>query len=147
MAFGRECKLRHRRIANAHIKFNGGLGPGAQDEPHSGGNRPAAAHQEHVALVLAFHVLQRVGYALNPLRIAGHAHGAGCAVGPLHQSGTQYSKMISDCLRCGRFGQRFGVNRGNDGSAVVLVQAIPGQWLMGQICALGNAAPGLCVAL
>ena len=125
VALGVEDELGHRAVANAHIELNRGLGRGAQNMAHSGGNRATAGDHQHVARALRANVGKRAGHALLKFLVARHAVGADNAVHPLREAVAQEPKVVA--VKLGRVGffQFMGVNGGNHRFAVVFIQARP----------------------
>ena len=91
-------------------------------------------------------MVERINHALLKIDIAGHADGADNAVHPLRQTIFKQSKVMAVQLWRIWLFQLAGVDGGNDGVAVVFVQTWHLQWLMRQVCALGDALPRLRVA-
>ena len=121
MALGVEGKLADGRVAYAQIQFHEGLRRSTQNLRHGGGNRAAAADQQHVAAVLAAHMVQRSTDTGDKGGIARHTGRMEFALGPLQQGLAQPPEMFAVAL--GRFGLGMGagVQAVNQRVAVVLV--------------------------
>lgn len=150
MAFGIKHQLGNGTVAYPHVEFNGGFAARAENLAHSCGDGATAADDQHVAGVLATHMIQCRYDSVQKLGITGHALGAHDAVHPLGQAIPQQSEMVLEHFRRVGAGQWVGANSRDHRLTVVFVKTGPSQW-GNDGCSvrhpLRNALPSLVMAL
>ena len=135
---GREGELGQSAVADAQVQFDAGSRRSTQHMRHRGGNRATAADNQHVAAVLAAHMVQRRHDAGHPVAIGRHACGLDLAAHPGQQRFAQDAEMLA--IAFGRVVRRHraGMERPQQRFAVVLVQCRPLQRLGHIAMALGQ---------